>query len=396
MTLPGVAVGHAADLLQLLDQVDLGVQAPGRVGQHQVVAPGRGPLHGVEDDGARVAALGTADDLGAGALGPHAQLVGGGGPEGVPGGQQDRSPGGRLPPGQLADGGRLAHAVDPDDQPDVGLARTAVEAQVARVRRRLEHPWTSSPRAPSSSVATGDLLGLHLGPQSASSESAVATPTSARMSASSSESQVASSIRAATAGRSHRRAEQPADVAQTAAVGRGGAGASASGGAVSALGRSASGRGRLPRRRCCDVAPRLRPSSVGAVGGAVGWAPSDGRLGRRLGRSGAAGATVRRRPARRERVAATDDPATRPSDRHETTTLSMTGCRSAGSLDLLADDLRRPARRHRHPVERVARLHGALLVAHDEQLRLVAELVDEAEEAVRLTSSSAASTSSIR
>src|SRR5581483_7305309 len=52
--------------------------------------------------------------------------------------------------------------------------------------------------------------------------------------------------------------------------------------------------------------------------------------------------------------------------------------------DALADDAGGTARRHGDPVEDVAGLHRALLVRHDQQLRLVAELVDEVEEAMQV------------
>ena len=50
----------------------------------------------------------------------------------------------------------------------------------------------------------------------------------------------------------------------------------------------------------------------------------------------------------------------------------------------LAHDPARATRRHRDAVEAVAGLHRALLVRHDQQLRLVAELVHEIEEAVQV------------
>ena len=83
VTCPGGSVGHPPHLAQLLHEVDLGVQAAGGVGQHEVGARGRGPLDGVEDDRARVAALGAADEVGARPLGPQLELLGGRGPERV-------------------------------------------------------------------------------------------------------------------------------------------------------------------------------------------------------------------------------------------------------------------------------------------------------------------------
>jgi hypothetical protein len=135
-----IAIGDAADLLELLDQVDLVVEPAGRVGQHQIVAPCRGPLHRVEDDRARVAAFGAADDVHPGALGPHTQLISCGGSERVPGGEQDGVAGGGLLAGQLADRGRLPDAVDPDDEPHVDRTWGPVEAQLAGLGHIEQRP----------------------------------------------------------------------------------------------------------------------------------------------------------------------------------------------------------------------------------------------------------------
>ena len=62
------------------------------------------------------------DDLHLGPLGPDRQLLRGGGPEGIPRRQQDPVPIGLQAVGQLADGGGLAHAVDPDHQDHRRLA----------------------------------------------------------------------------------------------------------------------------------------------------------------------------------------------------------------------------------------------------------------------------------
>ena len=88
----GRSIRHPPDLLQLLDQVHLGVEAAGGVGEDEVVAPGVGPLHGVEDHGTGIAPLGAAHDLDAGALRPLVELLGGGGPEGVARGQSTERP----------------------------------------------------------------------------------------------------------------------------------------------------------------------------------------------------------------------------------------------------------------------------------------------------------------
>ena len=92
----GGPLGDAAHLLQLLHQVDLGVQAPGGVGQHEVGVAGRGPLDGVEDHRAGVAALGAPHQVGPDPLGPQLELLGGRGPEGVARGHHDCAPVGGL------------------------------------------------------------------------------------------------------------------------------------------------------------------------------------------------------------------------------------------------------------------------------------------------------------
>ena len=91
MTLPGGFVGDPPHLAQLLHEVRLGVQAAGGVGEHEVGVAGGGPLDGVEDDRARVGALGAAHEVGAGPLGPGGELLGGRGPERVARGHHDRA-----------------------------------------------------------------------------------------------------------------------------------------------------------------------------------------------------------------------------------------------------------------------------------------------------------------
>src|SRR5439155_17305529 len=127
--LAGRLVGHAADLAQLLHEVDLRVQPAGGVGQHQVVPASRGPFDGVEHDRARVAARGAAHDLGAGARGPGLELLGRGGAKGVRRRHQHVATLRCLLPADLADGRRLADAVDADEQPHV--RRAGLEPQGA-------------------------------------------------------------------------------------------------------------------------------------------------------------------------------------------------------------------------------------------------------------------------
>src|SRR5450631_4569686 len=60
------------------------------------------------------------------------------------------------------------------------------------------------------------------------------------------------------------------------------------------------------------------------------------------------------------------------------------GSGADGVGDPLAHDPGRPAGWHRDPVQHVTGFHRALLVRDDDELRLVAELVDEVEEAVQV------------
>jgi hypothetical protein len=100
---------------------------PGGVGEHQVGALRGGRLDGVEDDGAGVAALGAAHEVGTGTTRPGLELLGGRGPERVARGHHHLVAVAHQALAELADGGGLAHAVDAHEQPHVGA--TVVEAQ---------------------------------------------------------------------------------------------------------------------------------------------------------------------------------------------------------------------------------------------------------------------------
>ena len=73
-------------------------------------------VDGVERYRRGIGALGATDHLGPDAGCPGLQLVGGGRAEGVGGAENHPAAIGDQHPGQLADRGRLAGAVDPDDQ----------------------------------------------------------------------------------------------------------------------------------------------------------------------------------------------------------------------------------------------------------------------------------------
>ena len=95
----------------------LRVQAAGGVDDHDVGAALAAAGDGVEGDRAGIGALGALDELDVGALGPALELLDGGGAERV-GGADDDLLAERVAqvPGELADRGRLAGAVDADDE----------------------------------------------------------------------------------------------------------------------------------------------------------------------------------------------------------------------------------------------------------------------------------------
>ena len=112
---------YPGDLGQLFHQVAAGVQAAGGVRDQHVGAPGLGRLNRVVDHagGIRTGELG--DHRNAVALAPHLQLLHGGGPEGVAGGQHHVLAFGLEAAGQLADGGGLADPVHAHHQNHIGL-----------------------------------------------------------------------------------------------------------------------------------------------------------------------------------------------------------------------------------------------------------------------------------
>ena len=149
---PAGALGSdPAHLAQLVHQVGLGVQTAGGVAEHEIDRAGSGPLDGVEDDGARIAALVAAHEFGTAALGPGAELLDGRGAERVAGGHQHRAPESSLLGADLADGRRLADAVDPDEQPDV-RARPAASSKCSE-RSAPDRRATISACSASSSCA---------------------------------------------------------------------------------------------------------------------------------------------------------------------------------------------------------------------------------------------------
>ena len=135
------------DLLQLVHEVHLGVQAAGGVDDHHVGLAGLGRREAVVDHRPRVAAALVVDHLAAHALAPFAELLHGRGPERVAGHQQRLFAQLLEVPGDLADGGGLAGAVDAHHE-DHGRRVGHVDARVGLAEvlgRDLPQPRRASP-----------------------------------------------------------------------------------------------------------------------------------------------------------------------------------------------------------------------------------------------------------
>ena len=141
MTRPGALLGDPADLAQLLHQVGLGVQAAGGVGEHEVDARGRRP----RSTASKTTALGSPPSLprtsSAPARSAHVASCSAAAARNVsPAAISTRAAVGDLLVGDLADGGRLADAVDADEQPHVRAAvggRLEVQRPVGAVELAL-------------------------------------------------------------------------------------------------------------------------------------------------------------------------------------------------------------------------------------------------------------------
>ena len=132
----GDLLHDALDLGQLVHQVLLVVEAPSRIDQDHVV-----PLATALSTASKATAAGSAswpwsDEIGPGALSPDPKLVHGRGPERVGGSDGDLEAALGELVAEFADGGGLAHAVDPDDEEDIGafgLGQVQVGGLVAPV-----------------------------------------------------------------------------------------------------------------------------------------------------------------------------------------------------------------------------------------------------------------------
>src|ERR1700733_15884596 len=117
--MPRWSVRDPADLLQFLDEVDLGVQSPGGIGEHQVVISGISPLDGIEDNRARVAAFSAAHNRHPCTLGPKLELLGSSRPERVSCSKDDRTAICTLTTRDLPDRRGLPDTVHPDKEPHI-------------------------------------------------------------------------------------------------------------------------------------------------------------------------------------------------------------------------------------------------------------------------------------
>jgi hypothetical protein len=135
---------HAADLLQLLHQVQLRRQAAGGVGDDHVAAARRPAL-----TASKVTAAGSPPSwltISTGCGRPTRQLLARGGAEGVGRGQQHLLVGAGQVPRELADGGGLAGAVDADDHDH---RRRVLRRPQAALQRRSRLGDARRPAAPS-------------------------------------------------------------------------------------------------------------------------------------------------------------------------------------------------------------------------------------------------------
>ena len=92
------------------------MQPPGGVHKHHVALPGLGGAHSVKDYGGGVGPLVLLDDIHPSPVGPDGQLLGGGGPEGIRGAEEDLLSLLSELMADLADGGSLTHPIHSNKQ----------------------------------------------------------------------------------------------------------------------------------------------------------------------------------------------------------------------------------------------------------------------------------------
>ncbi len=118
---------HAGDLAQLIHQPALRVQATGGVRDQYVNVARARRVECIEDDTGCIGVLALGDDRHVVAHAPGLELFDGGGAEGVAGSEHDGAAFVAVTAGQLADGRRLAYAVDADGEHDVRLVAADVQ-----------------------------------------------------------------------------------------------------------------------------------------------------------------------------------------------------------------------------------------------------------------------------
>ena len=126
---------HAPHLRQLLHEVRLRVEAPGRVDDHHVPSARLRRLDRVERDRGGIRSADGADEVRLGARRPDLELLLRGGAERVGGAEDDAQPVLAELRGELADRRRLARAVDADDE-DHGRRRGHVQGRGLAEHRR--------------------------------------------------------------------------------------------------------------------------------------------------------------------------------------------------------------------------------------------------------------------
>ena len=111
-----LARGDPFDLLQLVHQVDAGMEPPGGIDENRVAALRLAGRDRVEDDRRWIRTVARAHDVDIGAVGPDLELLDRGGAKGVGGANQRPLPLVPQQVGELPDGRRLAGPVHADDQ----------------------------------------------------------------------------------------------------------------------------------------------------------------------------------------------------------------------------------------------------------------------------------------
>ena len=107
------------DFVELVHQVAFGVQTPGGINKQNIILIPDGYIHRFPCHGGGIGILSFGVEAGTRAFRPNAELLHGGGPEGVGGGKEDFFALHAGAVGELGDGRGLAHAVDADDQHDL-------------------------------------------------------------------------------------------------------------------------------------------------------------------------------------------------------------------------------------------------------------------------------------